>query len=187
MKKNGYVYFFKHSKLKPIKIGYTLDESINNRFNDFKVFSPYNAEIVGFIESDNAQKLEHDLHRKYKEKRLNGEWFDITIEDVKREMNLYNSEFELKRLSNFYIEYLNKFSKIKDDLASLIENNFEEIDINNANGLINTFEITNFLNEKYNKYFSTQKVAISLNQLGYEKHRKTINGKKVRGYSLKLI
>ena len=80
----GCVYFVKHKFMSPIKIGYSNCETPNNRVAGMKTMSPYGLEFLGFISSDNAKLLETNLHLKFKRNRLNGEWFDISEEDVKQ-------------------------------------------------------------------------------------------------------
>ena len=70
--KKGCVYFFKHVGLSPIKIGYTENESPINRFETFKTYAPYGAEIVGFFRCNNPLKIEAELHFKYSHRRLKG-------------------------------------------------------------------------------------------------------------------
>ena len=69
MTKKGFVYFFKHNLMDPVKIGCTCSDSIESRFNSFKTYSPYGAEILGFIPCVDPFKLEKKLHGKYRSKR----------------------------------------------------------------------------------------------------------------------
>lgn len=97
MKENekGCVYFFKHKGIRPIKIGYSSNPTPIDRFEQFKTYAPFGAEIIGFIETNEAKSLETSLHLKYKEKRLNGEWFNISIDDVKMEIKIHSySEYK---------------------------------------------------------------------------------------------
>jgi len=78
----GCVYFIKLNGLSPIKIGYTTNESPQSRLKSFRTVAPYGATLVGYILSDNPCELERELHKKYKHARTQGEWFEITSEDV---------------------------------------------------------------------------------------------------------
>lgn len=109
--KKGYVYFFKHINLNPIKIGYTLNESPMNRFNQFKTYAPFGAEIVGFIETEKAKKLESDLHKKYSDKRMEGEWFDISVDCVKKEIETHQQKSNIEEMNEAFNEYF----KIKEN------------------------------------------------------------------------
>ena len=103
--KKGCVYFFKHTGLEPIKIGYSTNESPLDRFYQFKTYAPYGAEIIGFIRATKAKELETKLHYKYSNKRLEGEWFDITIEEVKKEIKLHEDIQESLLKSEFQLAW----------------------------------------------------------------------------------
>ena len=108
--KKGYVYFFKHISLHPIKIGYTLNESPMDRFNQFKTYAPFGAEIVGFIETEKARNLESELHKKYSDKRMEGEWFDISIDCVKKEIETHQQKSNIEEMNKAFEKYF----KIKE-------------------------------------------------------------------------
>jgi len=97
----GCVYFFRHKGMTPIKIGYSNNETPASRFETMKTYSPFGAEILGCIVSKDASSLESALHKKYVSKRLAGEWFDITEEDVENEILIHGTVA--------YIEARNKF------------------------------------------------------------------------------
>lgn len=111
--KKGCVYFFRHVGLEPIKIGYSQNESPINRFNQFKTYAPFGAEIVGFIQTDEARDIESKLHLKYISKRLDGEWFLISEEEVKNEINFYTSKEDVKQRNDFQIAW-SKHLSIKE-------------------------------------------------------------------------
>ena len=117
----GCVYFFKHSGLNPIKIGYSSNKSPIKRFNQFKTYAPYGAEIIGFILSSNSKELEIKLHEKFSQYRLEGEWFDITIEIVEKEIELQSSIEDLKLKTEFQLQWAKKLNENKQ-----IENDVKE-------------------------------------------------------------
>ena len=83
----GCVYFFKHIGLSPVKIGYSTRKSPTSRFNQFKTYAPYGAEMLGFF--FNLMSLRRSrafFMRKYKPFRLDGEWFDISEDKVFKEI-----------------------------------------------------------------------------------------------------
>lgn len=82
-KKNGCVYFFKHVGLEPIKIGYSTNNDPYKRFSQFKTYAPFGAELVCFELSSMAFEAEKLLHEKFEEKRLCGEWFNISKDEIK--------------------------------------------------------------------------------------------------------
>jgi hypothetical protein len=87
-KKDGCVYFFKHKGLEPIKVGYSTKNSPEKRFIQFCTYAPFGGEIVAFEKSSIAYEVERAIHKKYAHKRLNGEWFDISMDEIKQEIEL---------------------------------------------------------------------------------------------------
>ena len=63
------------------KIGYTR-KTIDERIKQMKTGNSEEFKILGTYESKWATKIESHLHRKYKNKRISGEWFQLTDEDV---------------------------------------------------------------------------------------------------------
>ena len=109
--KKGCVYFFRHIGLKPIKIGYSENESPIDRFNQFKTYAPFGAELLGFVIVNNSKQIETNLHQKYAAYRLNGEWFDITEEEVNREVNYYSNQEQIELKNEFQIEWAKEISR----------------------------------------------------------------------------
>ena len=106
MNVKGSVYFIKHTGLSPVKIGYSSAENPIARLYSMTTYAPYGVELLGFIQTLNAKQLERKLHKKYKNKRLNGEWFELTNEDIAIELQS-NTKFENVRLktSVYFINY----------------------------------------------------------------------------------
>ena len=119
-KEKGCVYFFRHRTTTPIKIGYSSDDNPLNRFDSFKTYAPYGAELLGFISTYEARKLEDTLHKKYHLKRLKGEWFEITINDVKNDIEFYSDDSDLIERSEFEVA----FAKSKEELTKELNNFF---------------------------------------------------------------
>lgn len=130
---SGCVYFFRHIGITPVKIGYSSNKSPKNRFESFRTYAPYGAEILGFIITDNPVGLEKSLHSRFKDKRLSGEWFEINDEEVSMAISYYSNIEDVKRKNEFEIEWSNKvfneglaeledfnlmFSTIKDEVFS---------------------------------------------------------------------
>lgn len=147
--KKDFVYFFKHNNVGGIKIGKTSGESVLDRFNSFKTFSPFGASIIGFFETDNGFRDEKELHQKFKDFRMQGEFFDISIDLVNNIIFEKNKDY-YKTLNIFNewiannendIEKLNRlFKKVKDI-------NFEKGLISNE--IYNYFENNNYEFEKW--------------------------------------
>lgn len=121
--KRGCVYFFRHIGLSPIKIGYSENESPINRFNQFKTYAPFGSEILGFIIISDAKEVESSLHKKYANKRLNGEWFEISLEDVISEIDFYTNISDVKEKNEFQIAWAKEIEKRNNKIYSDLENN----------------------------------------------------------------
>jgi len=129
-KTKGCVYFFRHVGLTPVKIGYSNENSPLKRFEQFKIYAPYGCEILGFIESHEAQELEVILHNKFSSKRLKGEWFEISIEEIEAQINLYSYADDLESKRMFELAWaksksttINKNSTAKDLFFDLYRKN----------------------------------------------------------------
>lgn len=72
----GYIYFIR-DELGHIKIG--IAKNIKKRFDTIQTYNPMRLEVYRTLEIENMQiasKLEKILHTKFKEYRLQGEWFE---------------------------------------------------------------------------------------------------------------
>jgi hypothetical protein len=76
----GYVYLLKEINGAHYKIGKTVDP--NNRVATFGVQLPYAVEYEHLIKTDNRHILEGELHQRFADKRVNGEWFNLEPSDV---------------------------------------------------------------------------------------------------------
>lgn len=119
IQEKGCVYFFRHIGLTPIKIGFSTNPSPLSRFNQFKTYAPFGSELVGFIPTSDARGLELKLHSKYADKRISGEWFEITDEDVNFEIN-YHSSLEDINERNGFQKIWAKYLEAKKDEKKLI-------------------------------------------------------------------
>jgi hypothetical protein len=126
--KRGCVYFFRHVGLSPVKIGYSENESPINRFNQFRTYAPYGSEILGFIIISDAKQLETDLHKKYSSKRLSGEWFDLTEDEVNKEIDFYTNVADIKDRNDFQIAWAKQIEDRKNKIVQEIKtDNFKQI------------------------------------------------------------
>ena len=129
--KKGCVYFFRHIGLTPVKIGYSENQSPINRFNQFKTYAPYGSEILGFIMIQDAKELETALHAKYASKRLDGEWFELTEEEVNREIDFYTSVSDVEERNRFQIAWAKQNAeekeKVKLEVFENSQSNFEKV------------------------------------------------------------
>lgn len=74
--KKGIVYFIRDSGTNYIKIGRT-DGDPEDRLSCLQVGNPSELIIVKLIECDDSIALERELHKKYAEFHIRGEWFNI--------------------------------------------------------------------------------------------------------------
>lgn len=79
--RSGYVYLLSAPHdLTLFKIGRTSNPQ--NRLRTFNIKLPFAVEYICTIKTDDMYALESTLHRKFASKRLDGEWFRLTSEDV---------------------------------------------------------------------------------------------------------
>lgn len=77
--KDGYVYLVQ-SPTGAYKIGRTMNPQ--NRLKTFHVKLPFEVDFVALIPTEDSWKLESELHGKFYKKRIRGEWFNLSPEDV---------------------------------------------------------------------------------------------------------
>lgn len=78
--KPGYVYLLNEVNGDHYKIGRTVNPK--SRLKTFSVKLPYKVEFEAVIETDDMYSLEAQLHHRFADKRVDGEWFDLTPDDV---------------------------------------------------------------------------------------------------------
>lgn len=62
------------------KIGSSQD--ITKRLRYFRTNLPFQVELIHKIETTAPAKLERELHKKFSDKRVNGEWFRLDQADI---------------------------------------------------------------------------------------------------------
>lgn len=75
----GFVYLIR-SASGYYKIGRT--KNPDDRIATFSVKLPFEVEYEHLIETTDMYQLEKDLHARFADRRVNGEWFDLTDDDV---------------------------------------------------------------------------------------------------------
>lgn len=74
----GYVYLLHSNGV--YKIGHAKD--LTRRMMQISPVMPHEVELVHAIKCENMVGLESELHQQFADKRLNGEWFNLSAEDV---------------------------------------------------------------------------------------------------------
>ena len=142
-KEKGCVYFFKHVGLTPVKIGFSTNESPLNRFDQFKTYAPFGAELIGFIRAREPLELETILHAKHSSKRLKGEWFEITKEEVQKDIEFYSNISDIEDMNNFQIEWAKSLGAKNEELKYNGDAKSYVISMYNKNANFNRTEIAN--------------------------------------------
>jgi hypothetical protein len=76
----GYVYILRQVGGEHYKIGRTANPA--NRLKTFSVKLPFSVKFDVLIETPNMYQLEADLHVRFATKRVDGEWFELSAEDI---------------------------------------------------------------------------------------------------------
>lgn len=75
----GFVYFLHDGSL--CKIGKTKNKP-RNRMKALKVGNA-KIQLIGYIETGNRDLLEAQLHERFKKRRVDGEWFRLSVSSIK--------------------------------------------------------------------------------------------------------
>jgi tetratricopeptide (TPR) repeat protein len=179
--KKDFVYFFKHNDIDAIKIGKTSGDSVLDRFNAFRTYAPYGAEIIGFFETDNGHRDEKELHQLFKSHRLQGEFFNISLDIVKNIIYEKNADYHkaytifnewIANDQNNYVKLISVLEKvnitdiekkhiISNNIIDYIKNNFQ-LDIwyqfkssyDNLIDILGNNDISNIAFKKNLEYYS---------------------------------
>jgi hypothetical protein len=89
------------------KIGISTTKNINNRVKNLQTGNSDKVEILKVFESEYANLIEKTLHREFITKKLIGEWFELSINEVltfeQRCITITNNIELLKKENNYYI------------------------------------------------------------------------------------
>lgn len=88
------------------KIGYTRRD-VEKRVKELKTGNPADFYIIDSFNSKWGTKIESSLHRSFSLKKVNGEWFNLTNEEVKEfkhKCELLHKNFEILSQTTYYQE-----------------------------------------------------------------------------------
>lgn len=111
----GYIYLFKQKGTQLTKIGMTDSDDVTSRFNMFKMYSPHGAEITLTIQTNNPFEVEKKIHRQYSHKRVGGEFFNLSPEEINDIEKLYRGS-DTSNLRSLFEEWI---SDPKNDIIKL--------------------------------------------------------------------
>ena len=73
------------------KIGVTLDSSISRRVAQLQIGNPYIIEVLAKTGTiSNAYEIEKELHKKFKDNKVRGEWFTLNSDELEYIMKAIN-------------------------------------------------------------------------------------------------
>ena len=75
-----FIYLIREAFRGIIKIGIAKD--LSARIGSMQAGCPQELEVLAYIEINNANQHERELHNKYSEKRYRGEWFELSDKDI---------------------------------------------------------------------------------------------------------
>lgn len=129
MNNKGCVYFFKIIGLNPVKIGFTGNKTPMCEFDKINNNSPYGVEIVGFIPANDPELLKNELCEKYVSSKTKNDWFDISKEQVLKEIDRHTEMMDAERMNKYYRYYFtileNKATSLNKQLDEFFRDNIQ--------------------------------------------------------------
>jgi predicted GIY-YIG superfamily endonuclease len=80
-KGSGYVYLIKCEGVNYYKIGIS-KSTPKNRLSNLQSGCPFKLDYVTIVHCDHYSLIEAQLHRKYRDKNIRGEWFELSPTDL---------------------------------------------------------------------------------------------------------
>jgi hypothetical protein len=93
------------------KIGFT-KRDVNKRLLELKTSNAHNLEIVETFHSRWGTKIESWMHNHYKNVKIQGEWFQLTDEDVINFKSLCNKQHDIYEMLYEENPFFKKLTKI---------------------------------------------------------------------------
>jgi ribosome-binding protein aMBF1 (putative translation factor) len=124
------IYFIENIETKHIKIGFTTN--VKHRLGQLQTSSPHELRVLSVCEGDD--KYEKELHSRFNESRLKGEWFNPdkelldhikSLEPYQSISKKYDGITRLRKDKHLSMEDVGKKLKITKQAVSDIEKRFE--------------------------------------------------------------
>lgn len=99
------VYLIKNLDDDQYKIGYTR-RTVEKRIKEFKTGNCNQLKVIHEFESKWGTKIEASLHRRFKYKKIAGEWFKLEKEEVDNfipECQKLHQNFDILNLTNSFV------------------------------------------------------------------------------------
>jgi hypothetical protein len=104
---NVYLICSEFEGRKLYKIGYTR-RPIEKRIKEIRTGNGSDIYLIDSFQSIWGTKIESNLHRQFKSKKVNGEWFDLTDDDVSSFFSRCKSSHDMLELitkdNTYYLE-----------------------------------------------------------------------------------
>ena len=95
---SGWIYVIKDLDNNEVKIGVTQKENPKNRLSQYTSHK-MNIELLFIDDIEDCFELENEIHISFKNQRINGDWFNLTNEDVLKIIYIINKH-KYKKLYN---------------------------------------------------------------------------------------
>lgn len=188
------VYIVKFNGTGFFKIGMTRNENVFERIDAFNTYAPLGTELINLIRCKDSRIVEKELHAKFKDKRHNGEFFQLNESDLIYIESKYSNHklTIMKIVDDFLNHYENEFLLL-EDLLQLKKvkfyKNSEKIDLKNEIEKIietlpkKTFFTATDIKKKGNFLLSVEEIGRII-KISRSSKAKKVNGKCVKVYEV---
>lgn len=149
------VYLLRYVGRKEVKIGMSKNVNPYKRIKDYGMYSIHGVEVLGVVPCLDGLEIEKTIHKEFRHKRIKGEWFNLTDEDVEFIIDKYSS-YEYKKAYDMFLKnYIKKIQNIDEyDLDIETHEGFYEWCVKNIETDVKYLKAD--LLDEYNKCFKTE-------------------------------
>lgn len=109
---SGYVYLIGSTVFGWYKIGKAKTPEV--RVKDLGILLPFKINVIGVWKANDHHLMESALHEMYQNNRINGEWFEFSLPQMKEMFNSIPSETRIYPIDD--VEHVfDNFSNIEED------------------------------------------------------------------------